>query len=93
MAESLEIVAICRRWIGEFDGYISVDKGFRVEVLLVVGIDFAYNFVATLQGNLFNHVSHFAVANQCYFHCLIVLNVSFHIVIYGAKLLIYLLIL
>ena len=48
---------------------VSAAKGFALEVVHIVYVDDANDLVAALASNIFYHVAHFTVANQCYFHC------------------------
>jgi len=68
VAESLLIVVKGGCGVGELDGDVGRGECGRVEILLIVDIDDAYNLMATLTGYLLNHMSHLAVAYQCYFH-------------------------
>ena len=65
---SAEVIAVGGGGGGKFDGNVRTAEGVGVEVAEVVCIDNRYNFVATLQGDFFNHVPHLSIAYQCYFH-------------------------
>jgi hypothetical protein len=68
VGEGLEIVAIGSCRVGKLDGDICRAELGAVDIFRVIHVNLTYDFVATLQGNLFDHVTHLAVANQSYFH-------------------------
>ena len=72
VGEGLKVVAVGSRRIGKLNGHIGRGKGRTVKVSLVVYIYLTHNFVAAGNGNLLNHMTHLAIANQCYLHNLIV---------------------
>ena len=85
VGKSAQIVAVGSRGVCELYGDIGRRKGGAVEVVLVVDINLTNNLVATLQGDLLDHVSHLAVANQSYLHVFPELNVSAKLAILWQK--------
>ena len=53
---------------GKLYRHIGTAECLRIEILRIVNINDAYNFVSSAQRNLLNHTAHLAVTNQCYFH-------------------------
>ena len=72
VGESLEIVAISGSRVGKLDSHIRRAELRAVDIFRVIYVNLTYDFMATLQGDLFDHVSHLAVAYQSYFHCYLV---------------------
>ena len=68
VGESLQIVAVSGSRVGKLDGNIGRAELRTVDILRVIHVNLTYDFVATLQGNLLDHVSHLSVADQSYFH-------------------------
>ena len=67
--EGLHVVAVGSLGIGELDGHVGRAEGFGLEVLLVVDVDDADDFVSAATGNAFYFLAHLAITDQCYFHC------------------------
>ena len=72
VGESLEIVAVSGSRVGKLDSHIRRAELRAVDIFRVIYVNLTYDFMATLQGDLFDHVSHLAVAYQSYFHCYLV---------------------
>ena len=68
LCERLEEVSVCGLRSGELYRHIGACKCLALEILLVIDVYNTYNLMATAQGNLLNHLSHLAIAYQCYFH-------------------------
>ncbi len=68
MRESLQIVAVSGSRVCKLDGNIGRAELRTVDILRVIHVNLTYDFVATLQGDLLDHVSHLSVADQSYFH-------------------------
>ncbi len=66
--ERFHIIVICYHGISELNGHIGTTERLRGEVFLIVYIDDANNLVSALKGNLLNHLTHLAIAYQCYLH-------------------------
>ena len=67
--EGAQVVAVGGLRVGKLYGDVGTSEGFRVEILLVVQVDDAHDFMSTAAGDAFYLLAHFAVAYQCYFHC------------------------
>ena len=67
--KSLHVVAVGCFGVGELDGHVGRAEGFGPEVLLVVDVDDADDFVSAAEGNLLNLLAHFSITDKCYFHC------------------------
>ena len=67
--EGLHVVAVGSLGVGELDGHVGRAEGFGLEVLLVVDVDDADDFVSAATGNAFYFLAHLAITDQCYFHC------------------------
>ena len=65
MCKGTLVVAESSRRIGKFYGDIGRGERRRIKVLYVVNINDTYDFVATVTGNLLDHVPHLAVTDQC----------------------------
>ena len=76
VGKGAQVVAVSCRRVCELNGDVGRRKGGAVEVVLVADINLANNLMATLQGDLLDHMSHLAVADQSYFHVFPELNVS-----------------
>jgi hypothetical protein len=61
--ETALYIAVGYRWSRKFNGYVSRAEGGTLEILLVVDVDAADHLVAASQGYLFDHTTHFAVAD------------------------------
>ena len=85
VSKGAQVVTVSSRGVGKFYGDVGRRKGGAVEVVLVVDINLTNNLVATLQGDLLDHVSHLAVANQSYLHVFPELNVSAKLAILWQK--------
>ena len=66
--ESLQIVAVSGSRVGKLNGNIGRAELRAVDVLRVIHVNLTNDFVATLQGDLLDHVSHLSVADQSNFH-------------------------
>ena len=52
----------------KLNGDICRSKSGRIKVLLIVYVNNTHNFMTTVKGNLFYHLTHLAITYQCYFH-------------------------
>ena len=63
--EGAQVVAVGGLRVGKLYGDVGAPEGFRVEILLVVQVDDAHDFMSTAAGDAFYLLAHFAVAYQC----------------------------
>ena len=61
--EGAQVVAVGGLRVGKLYGDVGAPEGFRVEILLVVQVDDAHDFMSTAAGDAFYLLAHFA------FHC------------------------
>ena len=61
--EGSDIVTVGYHRVGEFDRYIRRTKCFGFEIVLIIDIDNADNFMSATEGDFFQFFAHFSVAD------------------------------
>ena len=67
--ERFHIIAVSYHRIGKLNGHIGRFECFRFEVILIIDVNDADDFMSATTGNLFYLFAHLSVTDQCYFHC------------------------